>query len=128
MASPFFSAILLSSLILFSASPSLAAKTQRFARSISPSSLGLLDRAQKLSHLHFFLHDVVGGENRTAGKFNGSSLAVLGRNAVEDAVREMPVVGGSGVFRFATGYAQAKTHAFGALEAVVEYNVYVFHY
>lgn len=62
------------------------------------------------------------------GKYNGSSLSVLGRNTVESAVREMPVVGGSGLFRFASGYAQASTHSFTELEAVVEYNVYVFHY
>ncbi|RDX67018.1 Dirigent protein 2, partial [Mucuna pruriens] len=143
---------------------------------------------QKLSHLHFFFHDVVGGRNQTAvrvaaapgtdksptqfgavvmmddpltarpdaaskvvgraqgmyasasqrelgflmalnfafteGKYNGSSLSVLGRNTVASAVREMPVVGGSGLFRFASGYAQARTHSFGELEAVVEYDVY----
>ncbi|OWM69255.1 hypothetical protein CDL15_Pgr025442 [Punica granatum] len=37
------------------------------------------------------------------GKYNGSSLTVLGRNPVFDAVREMPVVGGIGLFRFAHG-------------------------
>ncbi|XP_047943436.1 dirigent protein 22-like [Salvia hispanica] len=65
-----------------------------------------------------------------AGKFNGSTLSVLGRNAVFNAVREMPVVGGSGVFRFARGYAQARTHFFDFKtgDAVVEYNVYVLHY
>jgi hypothetical protein len=42
----------------------------------------------------------------------------------------MPVVGGSGLFRFARGYAQAKTHDldFKTGDAIVEYNVYVFHY
>ncbi|KAL8459802.1 hypothetical protein ACS0TY_030889 [Phlomoides rotata] len=66
----------------------------------------------------------------THGKFNGSTLSVLGRNAVFSAVREMPVVGGSGVFRFARGYAQARTHDLNLKngDAVVEYNVYVFHY
>ncbi|WJX42907.1 hypothetical protein P8452_30081 [Trifolium repens] len=45
-------------------------------------------------------------------------------------VREMPVIGGSGLFRFARGYAQANTHWFDLKsgDAVVEYNVYVFHY
>ena len=155
--------------------------------------LPLLDgEPEKLSHLHFFFHDVVSGQNQTAvrvaaapatdksptlfgavvmmddplteqpeatskvvgraqgiyasasqselgflmamnfafteGKYNGSSLAVLGRNTVASAVREMPVVGGSELFRFARGYAQAKTHSFSAVEAIVEYNVYVFHY
>ncbi|RYR62685.1 hypothetical protein Ahy_A04g020404 isoform C [Arachis hypogaea] len=40
----------------------------------------------------------------------------------------MPIVGGSGVFRFCRGYAQAKTHSIDEMEAVVEYDVYVFHY
>ncbi|KAH6755735.1 Disease resistance-responsive family protein [Perilla frutescens var. hirtella] len=64
------------------------------------------------------------------GKFNGSNLSVLGRNAVFSAVRELPIVGGSGVFRFARGYAQARTLDFNLTtgDAVVEYNVYVFHY
>ncbi|TKY53232.1 Dirigent protein 11 [Spatholobus suberectus] len=180
----------LSFFVFFSPLATLA-KPHRFARTVSPASLGL-DRPQKLSHLHFFFHDVVGGLNQTAvrvaaapatdksptlfgavvmmddpltaqpeatskavgraqgiyasasqselgflmvlnfafteGKYNGSSLSVLGRNTVGSAVREMPVVGGSGLFRFARGYAQARTHSLAALEAVVEYNVYVFHY
>ncbi|KAH7554250.1 hypothetical protein JRO89_XS12G0143900 [Xanthoceras sorbifolium] len=64
------------------------------------------------------------------GKFNGSNLSVLGRNAVFSGVREMSIVGGSGVFRFARGYAQAKTHTMDLKtgNAVVEYNVYAFHY
>ncbi|KAB1227900.1 Dirigent protein 19 [Morella rubra] len=42
----------------------------------------------------------------TEGKYNGSTITVLGRNAVFTKVREMPVIGGSGLFRFATGYVQ----------------------
>ncbi|XP_058748324.1 dirigent protein 22-like [Vicia villosa] len=166
-------------------------KTHSFVQPISPTTLGL-DKPQKLSHLRFYFHDIIGGKNQTAfrvasspstnhsptgfgsvmimddpltvsprsdseivgraqgiyasasqselgllmvlnfgfirGKYNGSSLSVLGRNTVESAVREMPVVGGSGLFRFASGYAQASTHSLTELEAVVEYNVYVFHY
>ncbi|CAL0302516.1 unnamed protein product [Lupinus luteus] len=66
----------------------------------------------------------------TEGKYNGSTLSVLGRNTVFSAVREIPIVGGSGLFRFARGYAHAKTHTFDLKtgDAVVEYNVYVFHY
>ncbi|EOY09567.1 Disease resistance-responsive family protein [Theobroma cacao] len=66
----------------------------------------------------------------TQGKYNGSVLSVLGRNPVFSTVREMPIVGGSGLFRFARGYAQAKTHSvdLNTGDAVVEYNVYVFHY
>lgn len=64
------------------------------------------------------------------GKYNGSTLSILGHNAALSEVREMPIVGGSGVFRFARGYAQAKTSTFDFKtgDAVVEYNVYVFHY
>ena len=66
----------------------------------------------------------------TEGKYNGSTLSILGRNSVFSPVREMPIVGGSGLFRFARGYAQASTHNLDAktLDAVVEYNVYVIHY
>ncbi|GFP79842.1 dirigent protein 19 [Phtheirospermum japonicum] len=64
----------------------------------------------------------------TEGKFNGSTLSVLGRNEVFSAVREMPVVGGSGAFRFCHGYARAKTHDINFEAAVVEYNVHVLHY
>jgi hypothetical protein len=45
-----------------------------------------------------------------AGKYNGSTVAIMGRNAVFNAVREMAVVGGTGEFRMARGYAQARTH------------------
>ena len=64
------------------------------------------------------------------GKYNGSNLSVLGRNRIFSKVREMPIVGGSGLFRFARGYAQAKTHTLNPKkrDAVIEYNVYVFHY
>ncbi|KDP44330.1 hypothetical protein JCGZ_19197 [Jatropha curcas] len=64
------------------------------------------------------------------GKYNGSTLTVLGRNSVFDTVREMPVIGGSGLFRFARGYVQAKTHTFNISsgDATVEYNIYVLHY
>ncbi|KAL3846290.1 hypothetical protein ACJIZ3_003693 [Penstemon smallii] len=151
-------------------------------------------KKQKLSHLHFYFHDIVAGNQPTAvrvaeaamtntsatrfgavvviddlltlgpelsskivgraqgiyasadltnfgllmvlnyvfteGEFNGSTISILGRNEVASAVREMPIVGGSGVFRFASGYAQAKTHSLDLTTgyAVVEYDVYVFHY
>ncbi|XP_073283664.1 dirigent protein 22-like [Primulina huaijiensis] len=170
-----------------------AGKSQEyFARKVSRQEMSL--GRQKLSHLHFYFHDIVSGRNPTAvrvaeaavtnssvtsfgavvmmddpltvgpemsskivgraqgiyasadlnnlgflmvlnyafteGKFNGSTLSILGRNAVFSGVREMPVVGGSGVFRFARGYAQARTHTLDlkTLDAVVEYNVYAFHY
>ncbi|CAN0927578.1 Pterocarpan synthase 1 [Linum grandiflorum] len=53
-----------------------------------------------------------------------------GRNAIFDDVREMPVVGGTGVFRFARGYAEARTYKVDTVKfnVVVEYDVYVSHY
>ena len=64
------------------------------------------------------------------GKYNGSSLSILGKDSFLDEVREMPVVGGSGLFRFARGYALAKSVQFDlkAGNAVVEFDVHVFHY
>jgi hypothetical protein len=149
---------------------------------------------EKISHLHFYFHDLVDGKNVTAvkvasapttdsyftqfglvrvmddwltegpeatskmvgraqgiyvsscqqtvqllmastfvfqsGKYNGSTLAMVGKNAVFDQVREMPIVGGSGLFRLARGYALAHTHSFDLKSgnAVVEYNITVLHY
>ncbi|KAL9282070.1 putative dirigent protein [Arabidopsis thaliana] len=63
----------------------------------------------------------------TAGEFNGSTVAMYGRNEIFSKVREMPIVGGTGAFRFARGYAQAKTYKVVGLDAVVEYNVFIWH-
>ncbi|KAI4386290.1 hypothetical protein MLD38_004235 [Melastoma candidum] len=64
------------------------------------------------------------------GKYNGSTITVMGRNPVFHKVREMPVVGGSGLFRFAHGYAELRTHTFDLKtgDANIEYNVFVMHY
>ncbi|KAK3446850.1 dirigent protein 22 [Eucalyptus grandis] len=178
--------------LLFTSTILFTANSHTFARSLLPEKLGL--KKEKLSHLHFYFHDIVSGRNPTAvrvaeakmtnksatgfglvvmiddpltegpelsskvvgraqglyssasqndlgllmvqnyvfteGKYNGSTLSVLGRNAVFSEVREMPIVGGSRLFRFARGYAQARTHLLDLQtgDAVVEYNVYVFHY
>ncbi|GLU19536.1 hypothetical protein SLE2022_357820 [Rubroshorea leprosula] len=66
----------------------------------------------------------------TEGKYNGSTITVLGRNTVLSKVREMPVIGGSGLFRFARGYVQARTHTFDQKtgDAIVQYTCYVLHY
>ncbi|KAK6163025.1 hypothetical protein DH2020_002866 [Rehmannia glutinosa] len=63
----------------------------------------------------------------TEGKYNGSSISMVGRNHVVDDVREMPIVGGSGLFR---GYALAHTVWFDPKtgDASVEYNVSVIHF
>ena len=168
------------------------AQSHQFSRRLSQKSLGF--KKEKLSHLHFYFHDIIGGDHPTAvrvaqatvtntssthfgamyviddpltvgpertskivgraqgiyasaclddirflltlnyvfveGKYNGSTLSILGSNRVFLPVREMPIVGGSGLFRFARGYALAKTHFLNLSsgDAVVEYNVYVLHY
>ncbi|XP_022146249.1 dirigent protein 23 [Momordica charantia] len=64
----------------------------------------------------------------TAGEYNGSSICILGKNSVMHQVRELPVVGGTGVFRLARGYALARTYWFNAAgDAIVGYNVTVIH-
>ncbi|CAI9098704.1 OLC1v1035395C1 [Oldenlandia corymbosa var. corymbosa] len=168
--------------------------SQPFSRTLSKADIGLENKKEKLSHLHFYFHDIVSGPHPSAirvaaapttnssrtgygavvmmddpltegpdigsklvgraqgiyaassqedfsylmalnyvfveGMYNGSTLSILGKNSVFDTVREMPVVGGSGVFRLARGYALAKTIMFDLKtgDAIVEYNVYVFHY
>ncbi|KAL3814040.1 hypothetical protein ACJIZ3_015308 [Penstemon smallii] len=66
----------------------------------------------------------------TSGKYNGSTISVVGYNPINHMYREMPIVGGSGVFRLARGIATAETAKFNARSgnAVVEYNVMVLHY
>ncbi|KAF7060899.1 hypothetical protein CFC21_067645 [Triticum aestivum] len=63
------------------------------------------------------------------GAYNGSSIAIVGPNPVNRAVREMAVVGGTGVFRFARGYCQLRTNWFDANtgDATVEYRVHLRH-
>ncbi|KAJ4713251.1 Dirigent protein, partial [Melia azedarach] len=63
-----------------------------------------------------------------SGPYNGSSFSVLGRNPVMSQVREMPIVGGTGMFRLARGYCLAKTYSMDQMDAVIGYNVTVLHY
>ncbi|CAL5341276.1 unnamed protein product [Camellia sinensis] len=59
------------------------------------------------------------------GIYNGSSISIVGLNCVLHSVREMAVVGGTGLFRLSRGYAVAKTHWFDPItgDAIVGYNV-----
>ncbi|XP_057978092.1 dirigent protein 22-like [Malania oleifera] len=61
------------------------------------------------------------------GKYNGSTISILGRNPIAHTVREMPIVGGSGVFRLARGSALAHPVWVSGGDATVEYNVSVLH-
>ncbi|XP_027359201.1 dirigent protein 21-like [Abrus precatorius] len=59
------------------------------------------------------------------GIYAGSTLSMLGRNPIAEQNREMPIVGGTGAFRFATGYAIANSvNSISTPEHfVVEYNI-----
>ncbi|XP_027157162.1 dirigent protein 23-like [Coffea eugenioides] len=66
----------------------------------------------------------------THGKFEGSTLSLLGIDPILHQYRELPILGGTGVFRLARGIATAQTYTFNAttLNAIVEYHVLVIHY
>lgn len=66
----------------------------------------------------------------TSGKYNGSTISMFGRNPWMENLRELSVIGGSGLFRFARGYAKLHTVELDIAKgnAVVEYNIYLFHY
>ncbi|KAJ3697444.1 hypothetical protein LUZ61_001149 [Rhynchospora tenuis] len=60
----------------------------------------------------------------TEGKYNGSTLALYGR-VVLGVTIERPVIGGTGMFRMATGYSLAKPIVASATKLVYEFDVYV---
>lgn len=63
----------------------------------------------------------------TAGEFNRSTFGMTGRLPSLEPVREMPVVGGTGAFRLARGYAVSTVYSFDSAMAnsVFEYTIYV---
>ncbi|KAL1554406.1 dirigent protein 22-like [Salvia divinorum] len=63
----------------------------------------------------------------TMGDYNGSTISIVGRNEIGQATRELPVVGGTGLFRFATGYSLSSTYSYDAAtsHSVIEYTFYV---
>lgn len=66
----------------------------------------------------------------TDGEYNGSTLAVLGRNAIGDRYRELSVVGGTGGFRMARGLVTFQTYFFNFTMglAIVKVDAIVLHY
>ncbi|KAK9677571.1 hypothetical protein RND81_11G152600 [Saponaria officinalis] len=67
----------------------------------------------------------------TYGKFNGSSISIFSRNPVsEGSDREVGVVGGRGKFKLAKGFAKVQTYYLDIKsgDAILEYNVDVYHY
>lgn len=57
----------------------------------------------------------------TEGEFNGSTIAMYGRNPILLEERELPIIGGTGAFRFARGYARPKTYK------LVNKDVFIWH-
>lgn len=64
----------------------------------------------------------------TNRRYNGSTLQFLGTNPILHRVREMSIVGGTGVFRLARGIATAQTYFLNDTSSIVEYNLVVVHY
>lgn len=60
----------------------------------------------------------------TSGVYKGSTLSILGRNPITEAVREFVVAGGTGIFRFARGYVVSSTYSNDGHHLVLEYTVY----
>lgn len=68
----------------------------------------------------------------TEGKYNGSTISLLGRNPLSEKVRELPIVGGTGGFRMASGIA-VTTNTWSSFDEngdyeVLGYTLYVRYY
>ncbi|XP_062115021.1 dirigent protein 23-like [Humulus lupulus] len=92
----------------------------------------LVGRAQGMyvissQHNEFSLHMTLTYVLAADGPYNRSTFSVVGRNPVMNDVREMPVVGGTGMFRLARGYCFAKTHSTDQMDAIIGYNVTLLH-
>uniref|UniRef100_A0ACD5U9N8 Uncharacterized protein n=1 Tax=Avena sativa TaxID=4498 RepID=A0ACD5U9N8_AVESA len=61
----------------------------------------------------------------TTGDYNGSTLAVVGRDDIMADTRELSVVGGTGKFRMATGYVLWRTNSSSGPDVTAELDVYV---
>ncbi|KAK6156030.1 hypothetical protein DH2020_010278 [Rehmannia glutinosa] len=66
----------------------------------------------------------------TEGKYKGSTISILGRNPVTEKCRELPIVGGTGVFRLAQGVVTTNTYSFDETTSngVIEFTFYIKHY
>jgi len=65
----------------------------------------------------------------TDGIYQGSSFSLLSLNPAMNPVREMAIVGGTGLFRLARGYALAQTYSANSNgDAIVGYNVTIVTY
>lgn len=66
----------------------------------------------------------------TEGEYAGSTISILGRNQIFQEYRELPIVGGTGVFRLARGSVVTNTYSFDTdtKKGVLEYTLFVVHY
>ncbi|KAL5133228.1 Dirigent protein 3 [Glycine soja] len=65
----------------------------------------------------------------TQGKYNGSTITFAGRMSQSEKVRELPIVGGSGVFKFATGYMETSSLSFDpqTRDNTFQFDVYIYY-
>nr|CAB3491089.1 unnamed protein product [Digitaria exilis] len=61
------------------------------------------------------------------GPYKGGSIAIFGPNFIEREVREMSIIGGTGVFRYARGYVQARSVWLNpsTADATIKYDIFV---
>jgi hypothetical protein len=63
----------------------------------------------------------------TEGPYSGSTFTVVGHDNTVDRIRELPVVGGTGMFRMATGYVLWRTSSWELYNnAVLDLDVFIY--
>ncbi|KAL7119959.1 hypothetical protein ACP275_02G094000 [Erythranthe tilingii] len=61
-----------------------------------------------------------------AGKYNGSTLCIFGRNPIMSQDRELSVVGGTGAFRMARGYLISNISYYMILLPIIVFSYMMF--
>jgi hypothetical protein len=63
----------------------------------------------------------------TEGKYNGSTLAVLAQNNLYLKERELPIIGGTGLFRYARGYIKTNTVYSSSSYYIFDWKLYFYY-
>ncbi|CAK9153651.1 unnamed protein product [Ilex paraguariensis] len=100
--------LILSSMVL--AMPAAVYRSNRVESQWSSKEIGRVQGLYAAASLEDVALSCVLNFIFTEGEYNGSSLSLLGNNPFRLQVREMPIVGGSGVFRLARGVATFTTY------------------